>query len=187
MNIFTTDDYNSKDGMLTSIWGPLVWHFLHIISFNYPINPTNQDKQNYKNYLLSLGKILPCKYCRDNFDKNLKKCKFSDKVFKDRTTFSKFIYCFHNEVNKMLDKNIFETYSFVRDRYETFRARCINETPLIPRNTEQGCLIPYYGVKARSIISIVPKNSKQESFQIDNKCKLKKLSKSKKKTKSKSK
>ena len=38
--IFSDDDYNSGDGMLTSIWGPGMWHYLHTISFNYPNNPT---------------------------------------------------------------------------------------------------------------------------------------------------
>ena len=45
--IYTTDDYNSNDGMLTSIWGPGMWHYLHTMSFNYPVNPTNAEKTHY--------------------------------------------------------------------------------------------------------------------------------------------
>ena len=40
--------------MLTGVWGCSLWHFLHTISFNYPINPTETDKINYKNFILSL-------------------------------------------------------------------------------------------------------------------------------------
>ena len=36
------------------------------MSFNYPINPTNQDKKNYREFILNLQNILPCKYCRIN-------------------------------------------------------------------------------------------------------------------------
>ena len=43
--IFAKDDYNSPDGMLTSVWGPPMWHSLHTISFNYPIKPTNEQKK----------------------------------------------------------------------------------------------------------------------------------------------
>ena len=39
-NIFKNNDYNSNDGILTTIWGPAMWHFLHSMSFNYPNNPT---------------------------------------------------------------------------------------------------------------------------------------------------
>ena len=185
-NIFTKEDYNSPDGILTSIWGPLVWHFLHIISFNYPVKPTKQEKKHYKDYLLSLGNVLPCKYCRINFKRNLEMCGFSDSVFKNRDSFSKFIYKFHNCVNKMLSKPKFQNYSFIRDRYEVFRARCINDTPLIPKNSEKGCLTPLYGLQSKSIISIVPKSSRKEGFRMDPRCKIKKRqSKSRRKSKSK--
>ena len=55
--IFTDNDYNSSDGMLTSIWGPSLWHTLHTISFNYPIKPTKKDKENYYNFIISLEHV----------------------------------------------------------------------------------------------------------------------------------
>ena len=64
--VFTKKDYNSGDGMLTSVWGAAQWHFLHMISFNYPVNPTVEDKKHYKDYIYNLRYILPCKYCRIN-------------------------------------------------------------------------------------------------------------------------
>ena len=79
--VFSKTDYNSGDGMLTSIWGPSMWHFLHTISFNYPVNPSNEEKQHYYDYLMSLQNILPCKYCRDNYTKNMKNARFSVNVF----------------------------------------------------------------------------------------------------------
>ena len=43
-------DFKSGDGMLTSVWGPSLWHFLHAMSFNYPVKPIKEDKKNYRNY-----------------------------------------------------------------------------------------------------------------------------------------
>ena len=125
--IFNTEDYNSSNGMMSSVWGPAMWHFLHTISFNYPIKPNKEDKDNYYNYIISVGKILPCKYCRDNYKKNLKNAKFSRKVLKNRETFSKFIYKLHCEVNNMLCKKIETTYKDIKYIYEHFRSRCTDE------------------------------------------------------------
>ena len=47
---FTKKHYNSGDGMMTRIWGPMCWTFLHTMSFNYPVNPTSEDKKHYKDY-----------------------------------------------------------------------------------------------------------------------------------------
>ena len=43
--IFNKKNYSSGDGMLTTIWGPNMWHYLHTISFNYPIKPSIDDKK----------------------------------------------------------------------------------------------------------------------------------------------
>ena len=37
--------------MLTSVWGPPMWHALHTISFNYPVNPSLQQKNVIENSL----------------------------------------------------------------------------------------------------------------------------------------
>ena len=48
-------------------WGPSGWNFLHTITFNYPLNPTKDDKEIYSNYFKLVGSILPCKYCRESY------------------------------------------------------------------------------------------------------------------------
>ena len=70
--VFTKKNYNSGDGMLTSVWGPSMWHYMHTMSFNYPVKPSRADKKHYKNFILSLQYVLPCRYCRENLTKNLK-------------------------------------------------------------------------------------------------------------------
>ena len=33
--------YNPNNEMNPLLWGPMMWNMLHIISFNYPIYPSN--------------------------------------------------------------------------------------------------------------------------------------------------
>ena len=122
--VFKEDDFNSSDGMLTYVWGPSLWHFLHTMSFNYPVKPTKEDKVNYMNFIKSLENILPCKYCRLNLKKNLKNTNFSMKKMKNRETFSRYIFDLHNHINTMLGKKNTISYQEVRSRYENFRSRC---------------------------------------------------------------
>ena len=97
---------------------------LHIISFNYPVNPTKEDKKNYKKFIFGLKDILPCKYCRDNLKENFTKSPLTSKVMKSRENFSLYIYNLHEKINKLLGKESGLSYDDVRDRYEHFRANC---------------------------------------------------------------
>lgn len=170
---FTKTYYESGDGMLTTVWGPPKWHYLHTMSFNYPVNPTEDDKQHYKTYIESLQYTLPCKYCRQNFQQNLKVLPITREVLKNRENFSRYIYNLHNLVNKMLKKNIHISYDEVRDRYENFRARCTKDD--IKKKTytlkkEKGCTQPLYGEKSKCVIKIVPQSDETDTFIMDRKC-----------------
>ena len=171
---FTNEDYSSPDGMLTSVWGPPMWFSLHTMSFNYPVNPTKEDKENYYNYFKNLVYVLPCRYCRDNLKKNYKELGFnktnSKQILKNRDSFSRFVYKLHEMVNKMLGKKSSLTYEQVRDRYEHFRARCLNDKPIT--KIEKGCTDSLYGMKGKCVLNIVPRCGNKKSFNMDNKCKI---------------
>ena len=175
-NVYTKKDYESGDGMLTSVWGPSMWHYLHTMSFNYPVHPTQDDKKHYRNFMKSLVNVLPCKYCRINLKTNYKNLPLRKCDMKNRESFSKYVYYLHELVNKMLKKKSRLSYCQVRDRYENFRARCTQKKPLLfklkRRGTrkEKGCTIPLYGKKAKGIIKIVPQESKCKSFQMNKQC-----------------
>ena len=117
-------DYSSNDGMLTTIWGPGIWHYLHTMSFNYPVHPTAADKQHYRDFVLELQYVLPCGKCRKNLVNNFKKHPLAMSNMQSRETFSRYIYDLHETINKMLNKHSGLTYDNVRERYEHFRARC---------------------------------------------------------------
>ena len=177
-HVFKKKDFISGDGMLVSVWGPLQWTFLHTMSFNYPVNPTNEDKKHYRDYVISLQYILPCKYCRINLKNNFKQMPLNMCDMKNRETFSRYIYNLHELVNKMLNKKSGLTYCEVRERYEHFRSRCTEEKPTIfkfkksktKKKKEKGCTEPLYGKKSKCIINIVPQDVKGASLQIDEKC-----------------
>jgi hypothetical protein len=177
--VFTKKDFNSGDGFLVSVWGPLAWTFLHTISFNYPVNPTHEDKVHYRDFIISLQHVLPCKYCRINLKNNLKQKPLNMCHMENRETFSRYIYELHELVNKMLHKKSNLTYCDVRERYEHFRSRCTEEKPTVftfkktsntRKKREKGCTEPLYGKKSKCIINIVPQEDKSETFKIDKKC-----------------
>ena len=159
---YNLSEYNSGDGMLTSVWGPSMWHYLHTMSFNYPVKPTTKDKQNYKRFILSLKNVLPCKHCRENLKKNFKLLPLSEKHLKNRASFSKYVFNLHETVNKLLGKQSGLTYCEVRDRYEHFRSRCTIDKPEMLKRKhiktikrEKGCTEPLYGKKSKCVIKIV--------------------------------
>jgi hypothetical protein len=176
--IFNKNDYNAGDGMLTSVWGAPMWHFLHTMSFNYPVNPTPEDKKHYRDYVINLQYVLPCKYCRINLTNNFKKKPLKMCHMASRDIFSRYIYELHETINKMLNKKSNLSYCEVRDRYENFRSRCTEEKPRIfnfkktktKRKKEKGCTEPLYGKKSKCIINIVPQEDKSATFQMDKKC-----------------
>jgi hypothetical protein len=102
--LFSKENYNSGDGMLTSVWGPSMWHYLHIMSFNYPLHPTKEEKNHYREFVLNLQNVLPCKYCRNNLKKNFKTLPLKMSNMENRETFSRYIYNLHELINKFLKK-----------------------------------------------------------------------------------
>lgn len=176
---FSNLEYNSSDGMLTQTWGPPLWHVLHTISFNYPVDPTNQDILNYYNFFKDLKYILPCKHCRENLISNYKKVNFSKHQFKNRDKLSKWVYDLHNHVNFMLGKKCTISYEEVRDRYENFRSRCgliEKKKKCIDNNhkkKENGCIVPLYGYKSKCCLEFVPSSSKKKTLKVDQRCLIK--------------
>ena len=192
--VYSKNDYESGDGMLTTVWGPSLWHYLHIISFNYPVHPSKVQKKKYREFIMNLKYTLPCKYCRDNLKNNLKDHPLTAKSLKNRENFSKWMFTFHEHINKMLGKTSGLTYDEVRERYEHFRARCTIDDTGRPKKSvkhrgkksvkvgsgrkknktvkkEKGCTVPLYGKKSKCVIKIVPQDKKCNTFQMDKKCK----------------
>ena len=180
IRIFNKNHYVSGDGMLTTIWGPNMWHYLHTLSFNYPINPTSHNKKYYREFILNLQHTLPCNHCRINLKNNFKVHPLLSCHLKNRDSFSRYIYKLHEIVNKMLNKKSGLSYCDVRERYEHFRSRCTDNKEDLKKKfffkfkktkkQEKGCTEPLYGKKAKCVLNIVPQEEKINTLNIDNKC-----------------
>jgi hypothetical protein len=169
---FKKTDYASGDGMLTTVWGPSMWHYLHTMSFNYPVKPTEEEKRNYKDFMLSLQHVLPCRHCRENLKNNYKAFPLQACHMASRDKFSRYVYRLHETINKMLGKKSGLKYCDVRERYEHFRARCTEDDTKIFKfkKKEKGCTEPLYGKKAKCVIKIVPHDEKCPTLTVDKKC-----------------
>jgi hypothetical protein len=176
--VYKASDYESNDGMLTTVWGPPMWHYLHTMSFNYPVKPTIQDKTHYKNTITNLQYTLPCGKCRMNLKKNFRSLPLTMAHMKNRHTFSKYVFDLHEKVNTMLNKKSGLTFEMVRERYEHFRSRCAktkNErkktgNTKTRRKKEKGCTEPLTGEKSKCVLHIVPRDKSCDTFQMDKQC-----------------
>ena len=166
---FTRRQYQSNNGMMTTVWGPPMWHVLHTISFNYPVKPSSKDKKHYNDMIQNLRYTLPCGKCRENLVSNLKAVPLRPIDMMSRNAFSRWMYRLHEHINKMLGKKSGLTYRAVRDRYEHFRARCNSPTPV----REAGCTRALKGrKKTKCVLKIVPHDDDCATLTIDERCKV---------------
>ena len=176
ISVYSEKDYQSNDGMLTTVWGPSMWHYLHTMSFNYPVKPKCYEKERYRNFVLSLKYVLPCGKCRKNLCNNFQKLPLKMSHMNSRSTFSKYIYDLHELINTMLNKKSGLSYEQVKERYEHFRSRCTKsikkglKRKTMKKHKENGCTEPLYGEKSKGVLRIVPQSENCESLEVDEKC-----------------
>lgn len=101
-------------GFDQNIWGDSLWTALHCVTFDYPINPSPEDKKNMYNFFSSLQTILPCVYCRDNYKRNLNEFPMQ---LDSRKNLSMWLMDLHNEVNGQTGKRHY-TYEEILKSYE---------------------------------------------------------------------
>jgi hypothetical protein len=134
------NDPNQHNGLITKIWGPSGWEFEHAVTFGYPVEPSDTQKQDYFSHFKSLGNILPCRYCRESYKIFIESepTILNMDVMKSRATLTRWLYDVHQRVNQKLGVDYGISYEDVVDRYESFRARCKSE----PGSTQKGCVSP---------------------------------------------
>ena len=86
-----------------TVWGPHLWFVMHTMSFNYPKEPTPNDKQNYYNFFYNLTTILPCNDCRKHFIDFFKQNPIQNYLI-NRDKLIEWVMNAHNNVNKMNNK-----------------------------------------------------------------------------------
>ena len=90
-------------GINAEQWGKQGWHFIHSIAYNYPDNPTQEDKKNYSDFIHSMQKVLPCPFCAEHFKQNI--IKMPIRLY-NKSEFFNWTVDMHNEVNKLNGKAI---------------------------------------------------------------------------------
>lgn len=131
---------NDKEGILTSIFGPHVWEGTSCMTFNYPHNPTEEDKQQYRQYFESLCNVLPCSKCRNHYKEHLynnEKTKLTEDALENRRSLTYWWFQLHTSVNDMLDIKYNINYEDYCKRYESFIANCkmsANEKAIVYKN-----------------------------------------------------
>ena len=128
-----------NNGLITKIWGGPGWIFNHSVTFGYPLNPTETDKVKYKNYFMSLGDVLPCRYCRESYLKFITTgtTALTNECLASRESLTKWLYNVHQAVNAKLEMDYGVTYEDIVEKYESFRAKCGK-----PNRTAKGCVAP---------------------------------------------
>lgn len=130
---------NINNGLITKVWGGPAWTFLHAVTFGYPVNPDEQTKNNYQEFFIKLGDVLPCRYCRDSYKKFITEGPTALLIadLASRQTLTHWLYRVHNAVNNKLDVDYGIKYEDVVKRFESFRAKCGTPDPNI-----KGCVSP---------------------------------------------
>jgi hypothetical protein len=157
-------DPNVDNGMMTKVWGPAGWLFLHCITFGYPyaINQDNEQHRakpdEYYNFFYYLGKVMPCRYCRESYQQFFKELDLS-KSLNTRQDLVKWLYDIHNKVNHKLGVPACNIPSFdeLIQQYEAYRAKCKPTTEEErTANQKKGCITPADGTPRRSVVKVVP-------------------------------
>jgi len=157
---------NANNGMMTKVWGPPGWFFLHTVSFGYPVDPQKFDSDNgqppgttsanYKNFFTNVGDILPCKYCRESY-KNFVADLPPDVT--NRDTLVEWLWTIHNKVNEKLeDKYSDASLVAIKERFERYRAKCNK------KQVAKGCSVPLSGRKMCSEINILYCDDKDRKY-----------------------
>jgi len=122
---------NENNGLTVSTWGPVGWVYIHSVSFGYPVSPSDFDikngnpigttENNYRMFFKFVGKTLPCKFCRNSYDK------FTAEIpirLESRDALTHWLWEIHNKVNGKLEKDYSVSYPEIQKKFESFRAKC---------------------------------------------------------------
>lgn len=96
---------------MSEVWGPIYWVYLHMITKQYPDNPSSEDKMNYFNLVKSFINTIPCSSCHEHTQKIVIDRDLKTSLNK-KQDFEKYIWNLHNQINKKLDKPRLEIIHF---------------------------------------------------------------------------
>jgi hypothetical protein len=102
------------------LWGNSAWTFLHYITFNYPINPSDNEKKNYKKLFKNLKYTLPCDECKIHYKKMIKFFPI-DIYLENRWSLIWWLFTIHSIINERLYKKIVYDFNDLLKIYNNFK------------------------------------------------------------------
>jgi len=112
------------------------WDFLYAIIYNYPVNPKDVDKYNYRLFFSKIKFLLPYEPVRLLYEKYFDRDPI-DNYLNNRDKLTRWFYSIHKKiVDELNDKNIqLPSYEETSQKYESFRASCTS-------SNSNSCRIP---------------------------------------------
>ena len=95
----------SHVGVTIDKWGPSAWNTLHAFAHRVPVTPSADQQRDFRHFLYSFGKHLPCPTCRTHFLKYLD-VHLTTHSLASRAATVAFLNDAHNDVNARLGKPI---------------------------------------------------------------------------------
>jgi len=86
-------------------WGPLTWYFLHSFAHRIDEQTCTESIATIRSMYVDIISHLPCPTCTEHAVKYFTRERFSS--IRDRDGLQAFIFRFHNDVNRRLDKPLF--------------------------------------------------------------------------------
>ncbi len=96
-------------------WGRAGWVYLMSIALQYPIEPTDSDKTNYRLFFTANQYVIPCPMCRQHYAENLIKHPLTDAVLSTRRSLAEWINTMRNEVNIANEKPEVDVLHMIAD------------------------------------------------------------------------
>jgi hypothetical protein len=124
-----------------SVWGPIFWNTMHIITLGYPVQPDEQTQTAAKEFFYSLQFLLPCDICKAHYKKHITE---SPPKTESQKELIHWAFDLHNKVNQDLNKPII-TYPEFMSHIKSLS----NSSSSIPNNT----LLITFSVITAGIIS----------------------------------
>lgn len=104
---------HNRSNFNPEVWGPNGWFFLDTIVLSYPENPSEKHKKMFFNFFNNIGKMLPCKKCRDNYEIHINKKPLSNDIFESNKSLLSWWLDIHNLSRMTLDKKEIKPDEFI--------------------------------------------------------------------------
>jgi hypothetical protein len=99
------------------IWAHPQWKVLHLNTRIYPRNPTPDQKEQRKRYVLDTIAMIPCPMCRSHFSDILLKRPLNDEALANGDSLSRWMWEAHRDANINAGRSIFP-YELLDDYLE---------------------------------------------------------------------